>query len=156
MKISWNKSNLITLYVSVNQPYTLLGTTITLYIIVNFVLLLFFETKKTRTQIHKNPIALQTMIVKSCANLDITCSYPIYVKCLSLSSSCLVNILASNSSLTTVLAQHILTIVCFTSRLFILCNKTTKTVHFFCVQTSILPSKSNLRFAWHAVNLISE
>ena len=134
----------------------IIWTTIHCTIIVNFVLLLFFETKKTRTQIHKNPIALQTMIVKSCANLDITCSYPIYVKCLSLSSSCLVNILASNSSLTTVLAQHILTIVCFTSRLFILCNKTTKTVHFFCVQTSILPSKSNLRFAWHVVNLISE
>lgn len=30
------------------------------------------------------------MIVKSCANLNITCSYPFYVKCLSLSSSCLV------------------------------------------------------------------
>lgn len=94
------------------------------------------------------------MIVKSCANLNITCSYPFYVKCLSLSSSCLVCLkmghffeffrqFDSPSTYNCVLPLDF----------YFLCNKTTRQkLYIFCVQNprKRVYSSPNLyfNFAW--------
>ena len=94
------------------------------------------------------------MIVKSCANLDITCSYP-HLRQVPFTFKFLSRIYGPVSTRLTSFSPTYITVVCFTSRLLFYATKRQQTVHFLC--SNEYSSPLSLIYVLHdVVNLISE